>query len=106
MPKPYLTTPDGRYFLVRGRLWRTSNPHLDAATRERLVKRLMTARRDVGVAKRAGDQDAEAKARRRVDRAKRELGERGKPWWTDGSPDYNRYLAKNTPYRDWAESVQ
>ncbi len=23
---PYLVTPDGRYFVVRGRLWRTSNP--------------------------------------------------------------------------------
>jgi len=29
------------------------------------------------------------------------LGERGMPWWSDGAPDYNRRLARNTPYRDW-----
>ena len=39
MPHPecYPQTPDGRYFVVRGRLWRTSNPALDPAERERLV---------------------------------------------------------------------
>jgi hypothetical protein len=39
--------------------------------------------------------------RERVDRAKRALGERGPAWWTDGAPDFNRRLAKNTPYREW-----
>ena len=43
-PKDYPVTPDGRYFVVRGRLWRCSNPALPAATRERLVKELMQAR--------------------------------------------------------------
>jgi len=33
------------------------------------------------------------------------LGERGAVWWTDGSPDYNRHLARNTPYRDWYASI-
>jgi hypothetical protein len=30
MPDPhkYPGTPDGRYFVVKGRLWRMSNPHL------------------------------------------------------------------------------
>ena len=28
----YPHTPDGRYFVVRGRLWRTSDPHLDPET--------------------------------------------------------------------------
>ena len=37
----YPDPPDGRYFLVKGRLWRTSNPHLAPEERERLVKRLM-----------------------------------------------------------------
>ena len=37
----YPTTPDGRYFVVRGRLWRASNPALDCVTRDRLVKELM-----------------------------------------------------------------
>ena len=30
--------------------------------------------------------------------AKVELGERGPVWWSDGAPDYNRHLIKNTPY--------
>jgi hypothetical protein len=29
------------------------------------------------------------------------LGERGPVWWRDGAPDYNRKLAKNTPYALW-----
>jgi hypothetical protein len=29
-------TPDGRYFVVRGRLWRMANPSLGAAEREGL----------------------------------------------------------------------
>jgi hypothetical protein len=40
-------------------------------------------------------------AREQVDGVKRALGERGPVWWTDGAPDFNRKLAKNTPYRDW-----
>ena len=30
------------------------------------------------------------------------LGERGPVWWTDGAPDFNRKLARNTPYARWA----
>jgi hypothetical protein len=22
-------------------------------------------------------------------------------WWTDGTPDHNRRMARNTPYADW-----
>ncbi|MEG3181285.1 hypothetical protein [Sphingomonas sp. LT1P40] len=44
-------TSDGRYFVVRGRLWRTSNPALADEDRERLVKELMTARRAVATAR-------------------------------------------------------
>jgi len=95
----YPDTPDGRYFVVRGRLWRKSNPALDGATRERLVKDLMSARRAVREAK--GDPEAIKTARHLVDQAKVALGERGAPWWNDGAPDYNRHMAKNTPYADW-----
>lgn len=42
-----------------------------------------------------------AAARRDVDLAKQALGERGPVWWDDGAPDFNRHLAKNTPYADW-----
>jgi hypothetical protein len=97
----YPVTPDGRYFVVRGRLWRTANPALPAAERERLVKELMAARAAVGRGQKAGDKDAVTAARRRVDAAKRALGERGPVWWADGSPDYNRRMAANTPYREW-----
>jgi hypothetical protein len=94
-------TPDGRYFVVRGRLWRCSNPHLDPATREHLVQDLMQARRAKSVAIRSHDQTARERARRAVDAAKIALGERGSVWWTDGTPDYNRHLAKKTPYAAW-----
>jgi hypothetical protein len=32
-------------------------------------------------------------ARLKADTAKRALGERAVVWWTDGDPDYHRYLA-------------
>ena len=100
----YPITPDGRYFIVRGRLWRCSNPALGPAERAALVKQLMEARRAMGTARRAGDRVAGAQAMAEVDRAKRALGERGPAWRTDGAPDYNRHLAKNTPYAAWASS--
>lgn len=97
----YPTTPDGRYFVVRGLLWRTSNPALDPMLRERLVGELMDARRAVGAAKRTGDRVAEKAAHDAVGRAKIALGERGPVWWDDGAPDLNRHLAGAGPYADW-----
>ena len=99
--EPWPITPDGRYLVVRGRLWRRSNPNLAEAERQRLVDALMTARRAVGRALRAGDAEALRRARADVDAAKHGLGERGPVWWTDGAPDLNRRLARNTPYADW-----
>ena len=96
-----LRTPDGRYLIVRGRLWRTSNPAVPEDTRARLVDALMRARREVGAAARANDGERLAAARSAVQAAKVALGERGAPWWTDGAPDYNRHLVKNTPYAQW-----
>jgi hypothetical protein len=66
----------------------------------------MAARRDVGLARRRGDPESLRRARRRVDRAKTALGERGPVWWTDGAPDDNRRLVHNTPYREWFERIQ
>ncbi len=96
------STPDGRYFVVRGRLWRNSNPALSDGERALLVKALMDARR---MLRRHAAPEDRAKAREAVDVAKRGLGERGPVWWTDGSPDYNRRMARNTPYADWYERV-
>ena len=97
----YPVTPDGRYFVVRGRLWRTTNPALSEQMRARLTSELMAARRAVRTAGRSADAAALRAARSAVDTAKVALGERGPVWWSDGAPDYNRYLAKNTPYACW-----
>jgi hypothetical protein len=99
-------TPDGRYFVVRNRLWRLANPDLSVAERTALVSGLMTARRAVRIAKVAGDQTAEDAAHQSVDDAKRKLGERGPVWWTDGSPDLNRHMVKNTPYASWYAALK
>lgn len=96
-----LETPDGRYIVVHGRLWRRQRPDLEPVQRDRLVRELMDARRAVRAAKRSGDEEALARARRAVDTAKHGLGERGPVWWTDGAPDQNRRMAKNTSYSDW-----
>lgn len=97
----YPTTPDGRYFVVSGRLWRTSNPDLATEARQQLVDQLMKARREVAAALKARDGNAERAARHAVDVAKRALGERGPVWWTDGAPDLNRRMVANTPYAAW-----
>ncbi|WP_245228158.1 hypothetical protein [Xanthomonas bromi] len=94
-------TPDGRYLIVRGRLWRTANPHLRDDVRAGLVSALMDARRAVKAARRDDDAGRLAAARAAVDRAKTALGERGLVWWSDGAHDFNRHLVKNTPYADW-----
>lgn len=85
--KQYPVTPDGRYFVVRGQLWRSSNPTLPEVERTALVKNLMAARR--------------TRDRAATDMAKRALGERGPVWWTDGAPDLNRHMARNTLYAEW-----
>jgi hypothetical protein len=99
-------TPDGRYFIVRGKLWRLANPNLSTEARSTLVSELMTARSAVRSAKLSGDQAAEAAAHHAVDVAKRKLGERGPIWWTDGAPDLNRHLVKNTPYASWHSGLR
>lgn len=98
-------TPDGRYIVVRGRLWRATNPSLPEPERQRLTQALMDARRAVKAARAAVDRDAEDAAHRAVDAAKQALGERGPVWWTDGAPDLNRKMARNTAYADWFASV-
>ena len=99
MPEAHPRTPDGRYFVVRGRLWRLSDPSLPADVRDLLVHELMAARRAVRDAR--GDPLKMTAARCRVNAAKRALGERGPPWWLDGAPDYNRRMAIDTPYEAW-----
>jgi hypothetical protein len=78
-----------------------TNPGLAESERIDLTKRLGSARRAVRDANQRTDLKAETAAHKAVDDAKRALGERGPVWWRDGSPDFNRHMAKNTPYAAW-----
>jgi hypothetical protein len=93
-------TPDGRYFVVRGRLWRRANPNLPAEKRDALIRELMAARA-VQAALTSGNAQELALARKAVDTAKIALGERGPVWWTDGAPDLNRHKVSGSPYAEW-----
>ncbi len=95
---PYPVTPDGRYFVVKDRLWRCSNPQLTEVKRAAYVRELMAARAAV---KHANSDDETKIARKKVHEAKIKLGERGPVWWNDGSKNVNRYHPKNTVYADW-----
>lgn len=96
--KCYPRTPDGRYFVARGRLWRCSDPRLAEADRQAHVKALMSARRAVGAAE---DEASERAARDRVQKAKVALGERGPVWWEDDAPDETQKKPANSTYADW-----
>ena len=100
--KDYPETPDGRYFVAKGRMWRKTDPRLDPSERRAAIKALMQARRAVGMAETEGD---ERVARDAVDAAKRRLGERGPVWWDDGAPDEGGRHPKNTRYSDWWASL-
>jgi hypothetical protein len=76
------STPDGRYFVVRGRLWRRARPDLTPEQRASLVAELMTARRAL---RKDSAQEGRTAVRRKVDDVKRALGERGEVWWSDGT---------------------
>jgi hypothetical protein len=65
----------------------------------------MRARRAKGIAIRGEDVQGCEAARPQVDEAKIALGERGEPWWTDGGPDWNRQMAKDTPYAERFQSL-
>lgn len=98
----YPETPDGRYFVAKGRLWRKTNPALADNERRAHIKELMKARRAVHL---ATNDDEVREARAQVDRAKRALGERGSVWWTDGAPDEGGKAPKNTSYAAWWDAL-
>ena len=100
-----LTTPDGRYIVVQGRLWRATNPSLPAEAKVRHMRELLNGRRALKSAKTSGDAVAIAAARAVIREAEVGLGERGAVWWKDGTPDLTRQLAKNTPYAPWYAAV-
>ena len=96
--KNYPETPDGRYFVARGRLWRKTDPRLNDSERRAAIKALMQARRAVQMAATPEDERA---ARDAVDAAKRRLGERGPVWWDDGAPDQGGRHPENSSYAAW-----
>ena len=61
-----LTTPDGRYFVLQGRLWRASNPTLAAERKVKYMRDLLNGRRALKAAKLAGDEAAITAARHLV----------------------------------------
>jgi hypothetical protein len=97
----YTATPDGRYFVVRGQMWRCTNPSINEDVRLRLVDELMEARREVRAEKASGDPGQLKLARASVQTAKVALGERGPVCWDDGSPDLNRHKIENSPFERW-----
>jgi Protein of unknown function (DUF3253) len=72
---------ESRWITIDGRRWRATDPHIPETFRHELVDELMSARREVGRARRAGHDARERDARARVQHAKVALGERGQPWW-------------------------
>ena len=100
----YPRTPDGRYFVARGRLWRCTDPALPEDVRRAAVRDLMAARRAVKAAGEDGG-DALRAARAAVQDAKVRLGERGPVWWNDGAPDVTRRAPWNTAYAAWWDGL-
>jgi hypothetical protein len=100
-----LETPDGRYIVVHGRLWRRHRPDLEPVERDRLLRDLMEARRSLRIGRRSGDRALLAAASAAVEAAKRSLGERGPVWWRDGTPDFDRRMIWNTSYAPWYETL-
>jgi hypothetical protein len=72
---------------VDGRRWRAADPAVPDDVRARLLHHLGVARSGVRAATRAGDDDAVAAARARVQLAKTGLGERGPAWWEQSDDD-------------------
>ena len=78
---------EGHWITVDGRRWRATDPGIPERFRHELVDELMSARREVGRARRAGHDAEERDARARVQQAKVALGERGEPWWEPPSDE-------------------
>ncbi|SMG44420.1 biopolymer transporter Tol [Agreia pratensis] len=79
---------DDRWLVINGRRWPRTDPVLDEALVERLKSHLGRGRSGVRAAKKTGDDEAVAAARRRTNLAKHGLGERGPSWWD--SPEQDR----------------
>lgn len=95
-PKPKIEATSEHHLTIDGRKWRRSDPSIPETFRQQLVNELMSARRAVGAAKRAGDALAERAARDRVQDAKVALGERGAVWWEEATDAQRKVRAAAT----------
>ena len=78
---------DGHFIVIDGRRWRATDPSIPDDVAAELRRSLMSARRAVGAALKAHDENAERVARARVNEAKIALGERGTPWWEQSADE-------------------
>lgn len=101
--KAYPETPDGRYFVSKGRLWRKTDPSLCDQERRAAIKALMQARRASQVAQ---TEEEHSRARADVDAAKLRLGERGPVWWADGAPDESGQHPASSSYAAWWSGLE
>ena len=76
-----------RWLVIDGRRWRRTDPAIPEELAAALRSHLGRGRSGVRSAKRAGDEEAIAAARRRVGLAKHGLGERGPYWWDRPEPE-------------------
>lgn len=90
-------TPDGHFVVINGRRWRATDPLIPDDVSASLRSQLMSARRAVGAALRAEDDDAERRARDRVQAAKVALGERGTPWWEQSEDERRARWERGLP---------
>jgi hypothetical protein len=89
-----------RWLVIDGRRWRRTDPCLPEDLVAALKSQLGTGRSTVGAAKRSGDEERVAAARRRVGLAKLGLGERGDYWWDRAESE--RIEQARTALRDLA----
>ena len=95
-------TPDGRFFVARGRLRRKTGPSLSDVERRAAIKALMRAR----IALRAAQDDgARREAKSAVVAAKTQLGESGPVWWADGAPDEHGLTPPESRYSGWWDAL-
>jgi|GEM_PF-480483 len=87
------SSDDERFFVMKGRRWRRTDPDIPEDLNQQLTKELMSARRAVKAAKASGVETDLRAARARVQDAKVALGERGQPWWEEPSyPELGKRL--------------
>ncbi|MDY1004633.1 biopolymer transporter Tol [Curtobacterium sp. CFBP9011] len=94
---------DDHFFVVNGRRWRRTDPALPEDVAARLRSHLRRGRNGVKLAKRAGDEDAVARARHRNGLAKHGLGERGPEWWTRPEPERLTQAEQALADLDWLD---